>query len=232
MQRRSRERERRPDNLEKNMRETSVTIAEGEITLEALHQAGNGSDAAIICHPHPLYGGSMENNVVSVLQTVLAKWGWETLRFNFRGVGGSGGQYDGGRGEVEDVLSAVAYLSARGVKTIHLAAYSYGVWVGLQALQKGLQPGSAILISPPLDFLDFAGLRLPVVPCLITAGERDSFCAAGSLDGWLASQEAERKNLCVRVLPGCDHFYWNREGLLSSTVLEFLQLHLPPRPAG
>lgn len=209
------------------MPETSVTISEGEIALEALHQAGNGSDAAIICHPHPLYGGSMDNNVVSVLQAVLEKWGWGTLRFNFRGVGRSGGRYDGGRGEVDDVLAAVAYLSSRGVKTIHLAAYSYGVWVGLQALRKGLQPGSAILISPPLDFLDFADLRLPAVPCLITTGDRDSFCAAGSLKRWPALQAVETKSLSVHVLPDCDHFYWNCGDLLSARVLEFLKLHHP-----
>ena len=214
------------------MPETPVTVPEGEITLEGLHQPGNGVDAAVICHPHPLYGGSMDNNVVSVMQEVLEEWGWGTLRFNFRGVGGSGGRHDGGRGEVDDVLAAVAYVTGQGAKTVHLAAYSYGVWIGLKALQKGLRPASAILVSPPLDFLDFKGLRLPAAPCLITAGERDGFCAAGSLEKWQAAQAREGKMPDVQVLPGCDHFYWNREDLLAAGVREFLRLRLPRRSAG
>ena len=214
------------------MPETPVTIPEGQITLEGLHQPGNGLEAAVICHPHPVYGGNMENYVVSVLQEVLEEWGWGTLRFNFRGVGGSGGRHDGGRGEVDDLLAAVEYLAGRGVQTLHLAAYSYGVWIGLKALQKGLQPASAILVSPPLDFFDFTGLGLPAAPCLITAGDRDSFCAPGSLEKWLAAQAREKKRAEVRILPGCDHFYWNRGDFLAARVTEFLRLRLPPRSAG
>lgn len=210
------------------MAETAVAIPVGKITLEAFFQPGNASDAAIICHPHPLYGGSMDNNVVLVLQAVLEEWGWGTLRFNFRGVGGSGGWHEGGPGEVDDVLGVAEYLASRGVKTIHLAAYSYGVWIGLGAIRKGLQTASALLISPPLDFLDFSDLRLPDVPCLITAGDRDSFCATGSLKSWLALQTVASNRLDVHILAGCDHFYWNRDELLSGKVREFLQLHFPP----
>lgn len=211
------------------MAEVSVAIPVGKIMLEALFHSGNLSDAAIICHPHPLYGGSMDNNVVSVLQAVLEEWGWGTLRFNFRGVGGSGGRHEEGLGEVDDVLGVAAYLAARGVKTIHLAAYSYGVWIGLGAIRKGLRAASALLISPPLDFLDFSGLRLPDVPCLITAGDRDSFCATGSLKSWLALQTVESDRLNVHILVGCDHFYWNHDELLSARVREFLRLYFPPK---
>lgn len=214
------------------MPETLVTIPEGEMTLEGLHQPGKGLEAAVICHPHPLYGGDMGNNVVSILQEVLEEWGWGTLRFNFRGVGGSGGRHDGGRGEVDDLLAAVDYLERQGVTAVHLAAYSFGVWIGLKALPQGLQPASAILVSPPLDFLDFAGLRLPAAPCLVAAGDRDGFCAAGSLERWLAAQAPGKERVDVQILRGCDHFYWNQGDLLAVRIREFLQLRLPPQPAG
>lgn len=208
------------------MSEESIMIPEENFALEARYAPGDGSRTAIICHPHPLYGGTMDNNVVCALQSVLAEGGWGTLRFNFRGAGGSGGRFGGGDGEADDILAVAAYLAEQEAGEIHLAGYSFGSWIGLKAVGKGLKPASAILVSPPLDFLDFANLDLPPGPCLVTAGDRDSFCAERSLREWLAPRTEGKKDLSVEILPGCDHFYWNREELLSAKVKEFLQTHL------
>jgi alpha/beta superfamily hydrolase len=203
-----------------------MTIPSGGLFLEALFDEGSGIDAAIICHPHPLYGGSMDNNVVSVLQRTLRNWGWGTLRFNFRGVGGSTGQHQGAQGDVEDLLAISQYLRQQGIKDIHLAGYSYGVWIGLRAMKQGLRPNSAILVSPPLDFLDFKDLEPPSCPCLITVGDRDDFCAVDSLMKWASAQpDLERKTL-TEILPRCDHFYWGHEKLLSEKVTKAISCQL------
>ena len=204
------------------MSEASVMIPNGSLRLEALFDQGNGVDAAVICHPHPLYGGSMDNNVVSALQKTLHDWGWGTLRFNFRGVGGSTGHHQGAQADAEDLLAVCQYLQQQGKKNLHLAGYSYGAWIGLKAMKLGLQPSTAILVSPPLDFLDFKGLAPPACPCLITVGNQDDFCAVASLKKWIVGAPEGRMPTLVEVLPHCDHFYEGREKLLGEKVTRFL----------
>ena len=163
------------------MSEAPVTIPCGNLLLEALCDRGNSPAAAVICHPHPLYGGSMDNNVVAALQKTLRNGGWGTLRFNFRGVGGSTGQHRGAQADTDDLLCVFAYLQQQGSTAVHLAGYSYGAWIGLRAIKVGLEPDTAILVSPPLDFLDFRGLHPPSCPCLITLGDQDDFCTVASV---------------------------------------------------
>jgi alpha/beta superfamily hydrolase len=127
---------------------------------------------------------------------------------------------------VEDLLAISQYLRQQGIKDIHLAGYSYGVWIGLRAMKQGLRPNSAILVSPPLDFLDFKDLEPPSCPCLITVGDRDDFCAVDSLMKWASAQpDLERKTL-TEILPRCDHFYWGHEKLLSEKVTKAISCQL------
>jgi uncharacterized protein len=205
------------------MSETSLMIPSGNLLLEALWDDGDGADTAVICHPHPLYGGSMDNNVVAVLQKTLRNSGWATLRFNFRGVGASTGNHKGAQGDVEDLLSVFQTMQQQARKDAHLAGYSYGAWIGLRAMKQGLHPKSAILVSPPLDFLDFKGIEPPLIPCLVTVGDQDDFCSVESLRTWLASQPATEGTSVVEILPGCDHFYWDSEKLLATKVSGFLR---------
>jgi uncharacterized protein len=210
------------------MSEAPLVIPCGNLFLEALFDPGNGIDAAVICHPHPLYGGSMDNNVVSALQRTLQNGGWGTLRFNFRGVGGSSGHHKGAQGDAEDLMSVFHFVQQQGKKNLHLAAYSYGAWIGLKAIELGLQPCTAIFVSPPVDFLDFKGLQPPTCPCLVTLGDQDDFCAVDSLGKWVSPQPGVEKRLQIEVLPRCDHFYWGHEQLLSEKVTGFLRGSLVP----
>ncbi len=205
------------------MSESSLMIPNGNLLLEALFDQGNGVDVAVISHPHPLYGGSMDNNVVSVLQKALHDWGWGTLRFNFRGVGGSTGQQRGGQQDAEDLLTVFQYVTQQGAKTLHLAGYSYGAWIGLMAMKSGLQPNTATLVSPPLDFLDFRGLQPPSCPCMITVGDEDDFCTVESLKNWVTSMLERERATQVEILPHCDHFYWGSEARLATMLATFLQ---------
>jgi alpha/beta superfamily hydrolase len=205
------------------MPERRVQIAEGPQELEAAFEAGPGPDGAVLCHPHPLYGGNMDNNVVMALKRSLAAFGWATLRFNFRGVGSSGGSYGDGEGEVDDLLTAAAYLQAQGSKRIHMVGYSFGAWIILQAARRAMVPASLVLVSPPVDFLDFASLGLPPVPTLITLGNEDSFCSLSALKKWLQkTTEIPPQRVRLEILEGCDHFYWGHENALGAIVSDFI----------
>jgi uncharacterized protein len=200
-----------------------------EITLEARYTPGIRARAAIICHPHPLYGGSMDNQVVLALQAVFQGLGWGTLRFNFRGVGQSTGAYGDGLGEREDLLAASRALQAEEEepRAVGLAGYSYGAWVALGAIRQGLKHDALILVSPPVDFLKFDALTLPPVPCLITLGDRDQYCALSSLKTWLNIPEQQKAPTQVEILPGADHFYGGHEIALQCRVRDFLRAQLP-----
>lgn len=206
------------------MSEVNVMIETGENVLEGLFDKGeNPSAAALVCHPHPLYGGDMHNGVVMTVQRALRSWGWSTLRFNFRGVGRSSGSYSDGTGEAEDIKEAASYLYRLGVETLHVGAYSFGAWVTMKALGQEFHPASMILVSPPIDFLDFTNLMLPSKPCLITLGDRDDFCSLASIRKWVSEQPTEGKFAHLEIIPHCDHFYRGSEATLSTKISEFLK---------
>ena len=111
-------------------------VIEGVESLEGIMREGTGKGGAVICHPHPLYGGSMENGVVEAIEDGFSKAGFTTLRFNFRGIGSSTGRYDNGDGETQDVVAACRFLAemVAGPGRFVLAGYSFGAWVSVRAL--------------------------------------------------------------------------------------------------
>lgn len=212
------------------MAEKPIRIPLRDFSLQALYEEGRAGtpEIGVLCHPHPLHGGSMRNPVMDSLQRTYRQQGWATLRFNFRGVGDSGGCYGDGIGEVEDVTAVVCHLAGLGKNRFHCAGYSFGAWVLMRALQTGMAPASLVLVSPPLDFLDFTGLALPSGPCLITLGDSDSFCSVPSLRRWLATSAVTSPEPDVAILPGCNHFYGGRDDDLSVRISRFLTKHYPP----
>lgn len=210
-----------------NVREEAIEIAVPDgVTLEgrlgrASERGAAGRGGALLCHPHPLYGGAMSNAVVLAARDAVAGLGLTTLRFNFRGVGRSSGGYDEGRGEQLDLEAAFGRLAAELAGTrAHLVAYSFGAWVAARALRAGLAPASAILISPPVDFMDFSGLPPPAVPALVVSGDRDQFGSAASVDRWLGPAGAIERV----VLRGVDHFYGSAgtEAALREAIAAFV----------
>jgi alpha/beta superfamily hydrolase len=201
------------------MAEITLMVDVGDHALEARHQPGAGERAVILCHPHPQYGGSMDNNVVLTARDALAALGFGTLRFNFRGVGRSGGSHAEGLGEADDLAPLLEDLAGRDGAEVHLAGYSYGAWVALQAIRGGLAPASLLLFSPPVDFMPFENLRLPDIDCLITVGDRDEYCAVSSLKRWLGDHTDRLRQV---VLPGGDHFYWGQEAALTRAITAFV----------
>lgn len=179
--------------------------------------------AAVVCHPHPLYGGDMDNHVVTALARALADDGILVLRFNFRGVGASGGTHDAGRGEEDDVRAAVAVLRAEAGAALPLAVvgYSFGAAVGLAAAVRDHGLAAGVGVSPPLGHRDFAFLAQAAFPVLLVWGENDTYVSS-------AAAAAVARHAAVRtvVLPRADHFWWCGTEEMTETVIAFLRATL------
>jgi hypothetical protein len=175
---------------------------------------------AFVAHPHPLFGGTMDNKVVQTLSRALVQSGWDCLRLNFRGVGQSEGVYDEGRGETDDVLEALRQLAPEG--PLALAGFSFGAFVTCQVvaqlmptqrIQKILLVGTAVThFNPnpvPADLHD---------ACLVVHGENDDTVALSAVMQWASPQA-----LPVTVVPNGGHFFHGQLPLLKSLALRHLR---------
>jgi alpha/beta superfamily hydrolase len=200
------------------IKEEKVFWKNGVLTGEGLYCPGTKKSGVVICHPHPLMGGSMHNNVIETLQEVFAGDGYATLRFNFRGVAGSTGSFDEGRGEKMDIVSACGFLKSRGVREITLAGYSFGAWVACRLLAEGgYNEGDIILISPPDKYFDFDWEMKSSAVKLIICGDSDMFCDVAALRAGASELGAK-----FVMLEATDHFYGGREGLLAECLKGYL----------
>lgn len=206
------------------MRGEMVKFPGGDITLEGIAGVPEGDGpfpVVIVCHPHPLYGGDMYNNVVSTVCAALAQASLVAFRFNFRGVGGSGGRYGEGVGEQEDVRSAISYvetLSYVDKGRIGLAGYSAGAGFGIPVACRDERVKAICAISPPLSMFDFACLNECAKPKLMLCGGRDDFTPAERFFEFCESLPDPKE--CVTV-DGSDHFWWGHESALADRVAGF-----------
>jgi alpha/beta superfamily hydrolase len=200
------------------MQEEKIYINNGSLIIEGLLFKASEEKAVVICHPHSLMGGSMHNNVVEAIQEAFAAEKITTLRFNFRGVGGSSGYYDEGRGEKEDILAITDYLKKRGGKEIFFAGYSFGAWVGSKILSEKNNPFCcSICVSPPIDYFDFEWNKLKNKIHLMICGNIDQFCEIDTL-----ISEAKKINSTMEIITGADHFYGGKENTLSQILRKFI----------
>lgn len=182
--------------------------------LEALLNAGSpdATHAALVCHPHPLFGGTLHNKVVFHAMKALNSFGFPVLRFNFRGTGLSAGEHDHGIGEVEDVRAALNWLDGEFRLPIVFAGFSFGAAVGLRAAYSDDRVRALIALGLPAVAVenrvyDFEFLRSSTKPKLFVSGSRDQFGPAGKLEALVATF-ADPKKL-VRIEAG-DHFFEGR----------------------
>ena len=175
---------------------------------------------AVIAHPHPLFGGTMDNKVVQTLARAFVQCGWSAVRFNFRGVGASAGVHDEGRGETEDLLALIAQLAPSGA--LALAGFSFGSFVASRALVR-LWPERTI---EKIVFVGTAVARLEVaqVPVqahertLVIHGEQDDTVPLAAVLDW-----ARPQSLPVTVIPGGGHFFHGQLPLLKNLVVRHLR---------
>ena len=195
--------------------------------LEALLNAGasGATHAALVCHPHPLYGGTLHNKVVFHCMKALNGFGFPVLRFNFRGTGLSDGEHSGGEGEVRDVRSALDWLEREFTLPVIFAGFSFGAAVGLRAAYADDRVRALIALGLPAvpiedRFYDFEFFRACTKPKLFVSGSRDPFGPAGKLEA-LVDTFAEPKKL-VRIEAG-DHFFEGRLKEMRSAIEEWVR---------
>jgi hypothetical protein len=197
-----------------------VFFKAGNIVLEGRLLENKGKKGVVICHPHPQFGGSMDNNVVDALSNTFFDCGFTALKFNFRGVGKSGGNFAGGEGEQEDVRAARDYLESISKDEIFLAGYSFGAWVGAKVIMTDSRFKKSILISPPVGLLDFGFLPEKNEIKLIIYGEKDEFCPLGQLEEIFKDLKKEGR---LRKVEGADHFYWGKEDIIKNLIKDYLR---------
>ena len=187
--------------------------------LEALLNAGaeNATHAAVVCHPHPLFGGTLHNKVVFHTMKALNSFGFPVLRFNFRGTGLSHGEHDGGKGEVEDARTALDWLDAEFHMPLIFAGFSFGAAVGLRAASSDARVKALIGVGVPAvpvaggaeepRVYSFDFLRDCAKPKLFVSGARDQFGPRAKLEELVASVPEPKK---LVVIEGADHFFEGR----------------------
>jgi alpha/beta superfamily hydrolase len=206
------------------MEEQHVTFKSGDLTLEGgLANPGGDAPAAVVCHPHPSYGGSMYNNVVDAILVALRQLGYATLRFNFRGVGGSEGEYDGGPGEVDDAKAAMEFLLAQpGVKRdgALVAGYSFGAMVAMSTGYESDDISRIVAVALPTTMAD---ARVPAgasKPVLLISGDRDSYSPLDPLKAVAGKIGASAR---LETVPGADHFFGGFEKRLTELIVAGLR---------
>jgi alpha/beta superfamily hydrolase len=190
----------------------SVVIPGPAGRLEALlwsHARHNPSIAAVVCHPHPLFGGTMHNKVVYQVARTLDRLGVPSLRFNFRGVGTSEGKHDKGRGEQDDVRAALDFLTGKfpGVPLL-VTGFSFGCVVGLRVGCEDSRVIELAGLGAPVGDSDLSYLSACAKPKLFIQGENDQYGAPATLEALVKSfPEVSRRETRIVVVSSADHFF-------------------------
>ena len=195
-----------------------IPASHGHLEAILKEPAGEARGAALVCHPHPLGGGTMHNKVVYRAAQGLLDAGLVTLRFNFRGVGGSTGAHDDGDGEKQDVLDALDYLTENYPnREITFAGFSFGSRVGSEATMRDDRVVRLISIGTPVDKYDFSYLNNLRKPILFVHGDEDEH---GNLEGLnsLVGQVAENTDTRLIVFQNCGHFFDNHLTQLRDAI--------------
>ena len=201
--------------------EEKITFESGPCRLEGYWQAGAKGKGVVITHPHPLYGGTMNNPVVETVQSAYRQHGYATLRFNFRGVGGSQGNYDNGMGEQADVRAAIAYVESMNVSAVDLAGYSFGAWVNTGvAADSPTAIKSMMMISPPVGLIEFENVNVLSCLKLVVTGGRDDIAPVNQIRDMLPTWNPDAQ---FEVIDGCDHFYSGYFEELQSILDRYLR---------
>ena len=181
---------------------------------------------AIICHPHPVHGGTMHNKVVTIIERSLRELGLRTIRFNVRGAGESEGEHDDGYGETDDLFAVAEWArKSRPNDTLWLAGFSFGSYISLRAAQN-LQLGQLISVAPPVDRYEYAKLPRPDCPWLVIQGDEDEVVSYDSVVNWVDATEPPPDFI---VMEQAGHFFHRRIMDLRGLLKNALRGNLPEK---
>ncbi len=204
------------------MNRTEPVVIEGPAgRLEAiLVKSAAPRSAALLLHPHPLYQGTMENKVVTTLARAVERLGGASLRFNFRGVGASGGTYDGGRGEKDDARAAASWLRGRyPALPLWVMGFSFGAALAFD-LAPELEASFLVTVAPPVAMVTRS--TAPSCPWLLILGDADEVVDPEAVRGWAASIAPPPDLVAV---PGASHFFHGRLGAIVGAVESTARRH-------
>ena len=202
---------------------------EGRLEGRYHHSKNANAPIALVLHPHPQHGGSMNNKVVYTLHHLFAQHGFSVLRFNFRGVGRSQGSFDSGLGELSDAASALDWMQTinPNAPSCWVAGFSFGAWIGMQLLMRRPEIVGFVSVSPPASLYDFSFLA----PCpssgILIHGTADEVVPETAAQR-LATKLQSQKNIDVTYqrVEGANHFFSNHLPILTSTVDDYLKASL------
>ena len=212
--------------MSNQVKEVVFTGPDGKLVGKYKKGQSLNPPVALILHPHPLYGGTMNNPVVMELFNIFDELGFSTFRFNFRGVGESNGTYDQGKGELDDLKASLRFLSnypGINKKRIGVAGYSFGAEVALYGSPALKSVKAFAFVSPPATILEHQ-IKLPKkVPLLFVSGSNDSSTPAHLLTQQLSNIQAEAK---LEIVNGATHFWSGQEEDAAKIVAEFFHQKL------
>ncbi len=216
------------------MPEVTINGPDGRLEARYHHEPTARAPIALVLHPHPQFGGTMNNQIVYHLYYAFAQRGFSVLRINFRGVGRSQAVFDNGPGELADAASALDWLQIYNADARHcwIAGVSFGAWIGMQLLMRRPEIEGFIAVAPPANLYDFSFLA----PCpssgLFVNGERDRVVPSASV-AELASKLKTQRGIAIehRIVPEANHFFEDRVDALMGTVGDYLDRRLAAKAA-
>ena len=198
---------------------------EGKIEAKYSHNNRDDSPIVILLHPDPSKGGTMHTKIVFKLYKIFIKAGFSTIRFNFRGVGKSSGEYDNGEGELSDAACVLDWLQQYNTnsKICWVAGFSFGAWIAMQLLMRRPEINGFVSVSPPANLRDFSFLA----PCpssgLIVHGDKDNICSFDSTKILVEKLQKQKKvDINFKSIKGADHFYENFSNEFEDAIKEYI----------
>ncbi|MDP6573979.1 MAG: alpha/beta hydrolase [Rhodospirillales bacterium] len=216
------------------MPEVNFNGPDGRLEGRYNHSKMPNAPVALLLHPHPQHGGTMNNKVVYSLYQTFVRRGFSALRFNFRGVGRSQGQFDNGPGEMSDAASALDWMQSYNPNAsgCWIGGFSFGAWIGMQLMMRRPEISGYISVAPPASIYDFTFLAPCPASGLIVHGGKDDLVPIASVEK-LTQKLAAQKTISVdyRVIESADHFFMDDLNILNDHIEDYLDTALSTEAA-
>ena len=216
------------------MPEVNFNGPDGRLEGRYNHSKMPNAPVALLLHPHPQHGGTMNNKVVYSLYQTFVRRGFSALRFNFRGVGRSQGQFDNGPGEMSDAASALDWMQSYNPNAsgCWIGGFSFGAWIGMQLMMRRPEISGYISVAPPTSIYDFTFLAPCPASGLIVHGGKDDLVPIASVEK-LTQKLAAQKTISVdyRVIESADHFFMDDLNILNDHIEDYLDTALSTEAA-
>jgi uncharacterized protein len=216
------------------MPDVVINGPEGRLEGRYHHSKANNAPIALLLHPHPQHGGTMNNKVVYTLYHAFVRRGFSALRFNFRGVGRSQGTFDRGEGELSDAAAALDWLQTYNpnASACWIGGFSFGAWIGMQLLMRRPEIDGFVSVAPPANLFDFSFLAPCPASGLIVIGDRDQLVPQEPVQKLVHKLIYQRDiQIAHRIIPGADHFFAGQLEELGAVIDEYLAAAQRPHAA-